>query len=294
MQEGRYGRRCFLTVRRYPRGIQQSPCCQERRIGVRLNLRAESEIHKCKCWLLNRPLIGWILLIVFLGAPAWAESETSPTQPFMDKAIEQYLLSHPEVIEQALKSLDVKRQEEQQRRIKQTIAGLHKQLLEDPDSPVSGNASWDITVIEFFDYQCGYCKQVASSVTQLQRDDSNVRVAYKDFPILGDASVFAARAALAAQMQGKHQVFHEALLSSKLNLTKEEVLSIAERVGLDRKRLEVDMRLPKWDDLIERNRTLAGALTISGTPGFIVGGELHVGALGLEGLKQLVAKARGR
>jgi protein-disulfide isomerase len=135
---------------------------------------------------------------------------------------------------------------------------------------------------------------VAGSVVQLQKDDSGVRVIYKDFPILGDTSTYASRAALAAQLQGKHQVFHEALMASEHDLTKEEILLLAERVSIDRKRLETDMSLPKWDELLERNRALAGVLNISGTPGFIVGDELHLGIVGLEGLKQLVAKARGK
>ena len=239
-------------------------------------------------------LTGWILLAAFQGARAWADSATVPAQPLLDQAIEQYLRLHPEVIEQALKSLEMKRQEDQKMRITQAIKEHRNELLHDSDSPVSGNASGDVTVIEFFDYRCGYCKRVAGSVTQLQQDDSGVRVVYKDFPILGDLSVFAARAALAAQAQGKHQLFHEALLASEHDLTTAEVLSIAERVGIDRKRLEADMHLPQWDDLIERNRALADVLSISGTPGFIVGGEFHPGALGLEGLKRLVARARGK
>ena len=100
-------------------------------------------------------------------------------------------------------------------------------------------------MIEFFDYRCGYCNRVAGTVTQLQKDEPGVRVVYKDFPILGEASVFAARAALAAQAQGKHQAFHEAMLASENELTKEEVFVIDERVGLDGKKLEADMDSPE-------------------------------------------------
>lgn len=249
---------------------------------------------KSKYGSLTMVLAGWVLCVVFSGALAWAESETVPAQPLQDQTIEQYLRSHPEVIEEALVSLKMKRQEEEKVRIQRAISESENQLLHDPDSPVSGNVSGDVTVIEFFDYRCGYCKRVASSVTQLQRDDRGVRVVYKDYPILGEMSVLASRAALASQMQDKHQVFHEALLASKEDLTKEVIWSIAERVGLNRKQLEADMLLPQWDAIIERNRALADVLAISGTPGFIVGGELQPGALGLDGLKELVAKARGK
>lgn len=243
---------------------------------------------------LSLALVGGMVFGVVLDGPAWAEMETGRAQPALDQAIEQYLRSHPEVIEDALISLKVERQEPQNLLTKQAITEHATQLLQDPDSPVSGNVSGDVTVVEFFDYRCGYCKRVARSVTQLQQEDSGVRVVYKDFPILGEVSVLASRAALAAQLQGKHQVFHEALLAAEQDLTKELIFSIAERVGVDRQRLEADMLLPKWDDLLERNRTLASALSISGTPGFIVGGELQPGAIGLDGLKQLVVKVRGK
>ena len=224
--------------------------------------------------------------------PAWAESPSVPAQPALDQAIEQYIRSHPEVIEQAMQSLEGKRQRGEKLRIRQAIATHQEELLRDPASPVSGNVNGDVTVIEFFDYRCGYCKRVASAVTQLQKDEPGVRVVYKDFPILGEVSVFGARAALAAREQGKHQAFHEAMLASENELTKEEVFVIAERVGLDGKKLEADMRAPEWQRAIERNIDLARQLGISGTPGFVVGSELQTGALDLTSLKGLVARVR--
>ena len=244
--------------------------------------------------LFNLPLLGIVLLSTISGLSAWADSTTVPAQSQLEQAIEQYIRSHPETIEQALKTLEATRLEAQKARIAQTIASYQNELLHDPDSPVSGNPSGDVTVIEFFDYRCGYCKRVATAVTKLQQGDPGVRIVYKDFPILGDTSVFAARAALAAQMQGKHQVFHEAMLASAHDLTQAEVLSIADQVGLNRMQLESDMSLPKWDSVIDRNRDLAEVLTIAGTPGFIIGGELHPGALGLQKLEQLVNKARSK
>ena len=223
---------------------------------------------------------------------AWAESSPAPGQPALDQVIEQYIRSHPEVIEQALQSLEVKRQRDGKLRVRQVIATHQEELLRDPASPVSGNLNGDVTVIEFFDYRCGYCKRVANAVTQLQKDDPGVRVVYKDFPILGEVSIFGARAALAAREQGKHLAFHEAMLASEIELTKEEVLAIAKRVGLDVKKLEVDLNAPGWESAIDRNHTLANLLDISGTPGFVIGSEVYPGALELAGLKALVAKAR--
>jgi protein-disulfide isomerase len=232
------------------------------------------------------------VLAVSQTLPVWAEAPSVPAQPALDQAIEQYIRSHPEVIEQALQSLESKRQRGEKLRIRQAIAAHQEELLRDPASPVSGNVNGDVTVIEFFDYRCGYCKRVASAVTQLQKDEPGVRVVYKDFPILGEVSVFGARAALAAREQGKHQVFHEAMLASENELTQEEVLAIAQRVGLDVKKLESDLQAPEWQAAIDRNHALAKLLGISGTPGFVVGSEVYPGALELPGLKALVKQAR--
>jgi protein-disulfide isomerase len=233
-----------------------------------------------------------IVLAVGQTLPVWAESPSVPAQPALDQAIEQYIRSHPEVIEQAMQSLEGKRQRGEKLRIRQAIATHQEELLRDPASPVSGNVNGDVTVIEFFDYRCGYCKRVASAVTQLQKDEPGVRVVYKDFPILGEVSVFGARAALAAREQGKHQAFHEAMLASENELTQEEVLAIAQRVGLDVKKLESDLQAPEWQAAIDRNHALAKLLGISGTPGFVVGSEVYPGALELPGLKALVKQAR--
>ena len=165
-------------------------------------------------------------------------------------------------------------------------------LLNDPSSPVSGNPKGDVTLVEFFDYRCGFCKRAADAVTQLQKDDPRVRVVYKDFPILGEGSELAAKAALASRVQGKHQAVHEALVASKREITKDGILTLAGEVGLDAKRLEADMANSEWQTVIDRNHALAKELGITGTPGFIVGTELAPGALDLKALKELIARAQ--
>lgn len=225
---------------------------------------------------------------------AWAEP-TSPIDPAtLDQAIEQYIRTHPEVIEQSLQALEAKREAEEKARQKAALATKQNELLNDPSSPISGNPNGEITLVEFYDYRCGYCKRAADAVTQLQKEDPRVRVIYKDFPILGEPSELAAKAALASVSQGKHQAFHEALLALKGEMTKESILATATEVGLDAKRLEADMRNPEWDRVIEKNRLLARDLGISGTPGFIVGTELVPGALDLQGLKDLIARVSNK
>lgn len=236
------------------------------------------------------------VFLIFFPLLAIAEPTTGPSdqafQQAVEKVVERYIRSHPEVIEQTLEALQAKREDEERERVRKLIVTRQADLLNDPNSPMSGDLNGDVTVVEFFDYRCGYCKRVAGTVTQLQKDDPRVRIVYKDLPILGEASELAARAALASRAQGKHLAFHEAVLASENEITKDELLRIATDVGLDTKRLEADMENPTWQALIEKNRALARELGINGTPGFIVGTELVPGALDLTGLKGLVTQAR--
>ncbi len=245
-----------------------------------------------------------VVLAVFFFASWWslvpvnawpAELITDPlTGPVLEQFIERYIRTHPEVIEQSLQALENNRAAEEQQRQKAAIATHQQELLNDPDSPVSGNPAGDVTVVEFFDYRCGYCKRAASALTQLQQNDSGIRVVYKDFPILGETSELAAKAALASHLQGKHQAFHEALLAIKDDLTKEQLFRVANATGLDAERLDRDINRPEWQPIIDRNRTLAKKLGISGTPAFVVGTELVPGALDLKMLEDLVAQKRSR
>ena len=234
-----------------------------------------------------------ILAIFVSGCSTTAKGPqtTTLTQEPTDAAIERYIRAHPEVIEQSLQGLLAKREAELRDHQKSALVTKQQELVRDPASPVSGNPKGEITLVEFYDYRCGFCKKAASAVTELQKVDPRVRVVYKDLPILGEPSELAAKAALASQAQGKHQAFHEALLASHADMTKESILKIAVKVGLDAKRLEADMTNPKWQTVIDRNRALARELGISGTPGFIVGNELVPGWLDLNGLKELIARA---
>ena len=214
------------------------------------------------------------------------------TRQALEQMIEQYIRTHPEVIEQSLQSLENKRAAEEQERQKAALATHQQELLNDPASPVSGNPAGDVTVVEFFDYRCGYSKRASSALTQLQQGDARVRVVYKDFPILGETSELAAKAALASNLQGKHRAFHEALLATKDDLTKEQLFRIAAEAGVDVNRLDQDMTRPEWQPILDRNRALAKTLGISGTPAFIVGNDLVPGALDLKTLQELVAHKR--
>ena len=165
------------------------------------------------------------------------------------------------------------------------------ELLDTAASPSAGNPKGDVTVVEFFDFQCGYCKQVSPMLSELLRADPGVRIVFKQFPVLGPKSVTAAKFALAAARQGKYQAIHEALLSTE-GIDDAKLFLIAEGNGLDATRLRQDMASSAVADEIEVNSKLGASLGITGTPAFVVGDTLVPGALDLNAMRQLIAAAR--
>ena len=166
------------------------------------------------------------------------------------------------------------------------------ELLRDAESPAGGNQKADVTLVEFFDYNCPYCRQVAPLVAKAEGNDPKLRIVYKEFPILGANSSFAARAALAAHRQGKYVPFHRALMEAKGTVTETGVLEAAGRVGLDLVRLKVDMADRAIQAAIDRNLALARALNINGTPGFVIGEQIVPGAVDLATIERLIREAR--
>ena len=146
--------------------------------------------------------------------------------------------------------------------------------------------------MEFFDYNCPYCRRVAPTVTELEQADPDLRLVYKEFPILGPGSQFAARAALASRRQGKYVAFHHALMQATEQVTEETVMEVARAVGLDLEQLRADMQEPAIQQAIARNLQLADALGITGTPSFIIGEEVVPGAVDLRTLQSLIARVR--
>ncbi len=231
-----------------------------------------------------------------LGAGAARAEHDAATadQGRLEEAIHTYLLEHPDVVLEVLNILQTRRESAKVERTRTNIAAYHEALVNDPTSPVAGNPEGDVTLVEFFDYQCTYCKRAIGSVIAVLEDDPGLRVVYKEFPILGPASVIAARAALASRKQdpGKYLAFHGALMASRGRLSESKVMAIAAEVGFDEARLKSDMALPEIQQAIDRNMALAEALGIRGTPSFVIGDRLVPGAIDLDTLRQLIAQAR--
>jgi len=210
----------------------------------------------------------------------------------IERIVHDYLLRNPQVILDAVEQLEKKHDDEAQAAAKTALTEHRDEVLHDPTSPVAGNPSGDVTIVEFFDYRCPYCKQVEPSLAQLRKEDHQLRFVYKEFPILGPDSVIASHAALAARKQNKYQPLHDALMAARGHLDEATILKIAADAGLDVQRLKADMKSPDIDEIISRNMDLAHVLNITGTPGFLVGDQLVPGAVDLDDLKKLVAEAR--
>ena len=202
------------------------------------------------------------------------------------------ILENPEIIRQAI---DLLRQNEEASAAMQAQALLQSErdrLERDPNAPVLGNLNGDVTIIEFFDYNCPYCRQAGKTVQELIGSDPNVRIIFREWPVLGEGSIFAARAALASRTQGKYEEFHWALMNGEGRATEASILKVARDLELDIVRLLADMESPAVELHLERSNDLARNLGFTGTPAFIVGDQTVPGMISLEKIEKLIADVR--
>ncbi|WP_431856056.1 DsbA family protein [Azospirillum sp.] len=230
--------------------------------------------------------------LAVLSPAAQAQSVPAEQRQAIEQVVREYLLKHPEVIVEAIEELQKRERAEEERKGKQGLVQNKDKLFNDPASPIAGNPKGDVTLVEFFDYQCGYCKSVQADVQKLIKDDGKLKFVFKEFPILGPASVTASKAALAARAQGKYEAYHNALMAHRGQLDEATILKLASSVGLDTDRLKKDMESAEVQQALGANLALAEQLGIRGTPGFVVGDRIVPGAIKLDDMKKLVAEAR--
>jgi protein-disulfide isomerase len=234
-------------------------------------------------------LIGGGLAFGQLAPPAPSLTPTGPaaapiTRTFSDSQkreieaiIKEYLLANPEVLVDAQNALEAKLDKVQSERMALAIKDNAAELYRPASSPIV-NAKGDVPVIEFFDYNCGYCRKAFPEIAQLIDSDKKIRLILKEFPILAKGSEEASRVALAARMQGKYWEFHRAMLENPGQANEASALRIAERLGLDMARLKKDMQAPEVKKEIDATHALANKMGIQGTPHFIVGDRIIAGA----------------
>lgn len=236
---------------------------------------------------------GLSVLALLYAAGILPPLRDSPSSADSESQLRAYLLANPEVLIESVNGLQARRQAAEENELTAVISQRHDEIFNDPGSPVGANPTGDAILVEFFDYNCPYCRQATPMLDSLEQEDKGLRLVFKEYPILGPGSVFAARAALASQKQGKYLAFHKAMMTHQGRITETSSLEVAATVGLDLEQLQQDMKDPAIDEIIKRNIALAQALRISGTPSFVVGKEIVRGLTDAVSLKRLVASARG-
>lgn len=199
--------------------------------------------------------------------------------------IRQYILNNPEIIPEAVEVLRA-------RQNASMLSNSHDQLYNDGYSFVAGNDDAKVTIVEFYDYNCGFCKQVPEVFARLLEEDDDLKIIYKELPILAESSQFASVAAMASMKQGKFMDFHTALMNNKRPLTEELILEIARDAGLDDETLAEDMTAPDIEINIMKTKYLVQNIGISGTPGFVIGDQIIPGYVSYQKLKEIVEEQR--
>ena len=233
--------------------------------------------------------------LLVLPAPSRAQTFSDAQKGEIEKIIKDYLVNHPEVLEEASAELDKRKQLAEAEKAKTEIKNHSDAIFNSARQVTIGNTGGDVTLVEFFDYNCGYCKRALSDLTTIMKDDGKLRVVLKEFPVLGPGSVEAARVAVAVRMQDKGKKyfeFHQRLLGGRGQADRARALAVAKETGFDMARIEKDMNSDEVKVTLEENMKLAEALGLNGTPSYVVGNEVVVGAVGLDALKQKVNIAR--
>ena len=255
------------------------------------------------------PAAAALITFVFVaGAPALAQSSRADIETIVKNylaehpeevqhIIKDYLVNNPEVLREALTEMIKNRRSATASADK--IAAIKSNatlLFGSPHQVTLGNPHGDVTLVEFFDYNCGFCKRALADTTALLKDDPKLRIVLKELPVLGPGSTEAARVAVAVRMQDesseRYLAFHQKLLGGRGPVNKEAALAAAQEAGLDMTRLQTDLSSDEVDETLKESVRLAQALGITGTPGYVIGENIVPGAVGLVALKQRIQLAR--
>jgi protein-disulfide isomerase len=239
------------------------------------------------------------LLALALGAtpPAASAQSFSDTQRNdIETIVRNYLIAHPEVLEEAMAELNKRQTAAENEKHEASVAANAETIFNSPRGVVLGNKDGDVTFVEFFDYNCGYCKRAMADMLDLMKTDPKLKVVLKEFPVLSEGSVEAAKVAVAVHMQDpsgkKYLDFHQKLLGGRGPADKARAIAAAKDAGLDTARIEKDIASPEVRATIEENFKLAEAMGMNGTPSYVIGKQIVVGAVGLDGLREKIGIAR--
>jgi protein-disulfide isomerase len=243
------------------------------------------------------------LAAAFMAMLAVATSSASRADDFsasqrgeVERIVREYLVAHPEVIQDAMTELEKRQSAAESEKHKAAVKQYSQALFASPRQVVLGNPDGNVTFVEFFDYNCGYCKRAMDDMLTLLKDDPKLKVVLKEFPVLGPGSVEAAQVAVAVRMQDKtgkkYLEFHQKLLSGRGQADKARALAVAKDIGLDMGRLDKDLASAEIKATLQESFKLAEALGLNGTPSYVIGDDVVVGAVGLDALKEKVNTSR--
>jgi protein-disulfide isomerase len=235
-------------------------------------------------------------LALSAASPLAAQSFNDSQRGEIEKIIRDYLLAHPEVLQEAMAELEKRQIAADTERHKNAVKEHNATLFSSTHQVTLGNPQGDVTLVEFFDYNCGYCKRALADMLDLLKTDPKLKVVLKEFPVLGQGSVEAAQVAVAVRMQDKtgkkYLEFHQKLLGNRGQADRTKALAVAKDVGFDVARLEKDMQTDEIKTTIDENMTVAEALGLNGTPSYVIGSDVVIGAVGVAALREKVEAAR--
>ena len=233
---------------------------------------------------------------IALAIPASAQSFSEPQRGEIEKIIKEYLLKHPEVLQEAMAELEKRQAVAEAEKARSAVKNHSEAIFNSPRQVTLGNLQGDVTFVEFFDYNCGYCKRALDDMNALMAKDPKLKVVLKEFPVLGPGSTEAAKVAVAVRMQDKtgkkYLEFHQKLLTGRGQADRARALAVAKEVGLDVARIERDMSSDEVKVTLEESLKLAEKLGLNGTPSYVIGTNVVIGAVGLDKLRESVNTAR--
>jgi protein-disulfide isomerase len=245
-----------------------------------------------------RFLLPAVIALALGAAPpaASAQGFSDAQRGDIETIVKNYLIAHPEVLEEAMNELSKRQAAAEAAKHEASVASNAETIFNSPRGVVLGNKDGDVNFVEFFDYNCGYCKRAMADMLDLLKTDPKLKVVLKEFPVLSQGSVEAAQVAVAVRMQDpggkKYLDFHQKLLGGHGPADKARAMAAAKEAGLDMARLEKDLTSPEVKATIEENFKLAEEMGMNGTPSYVIGKQVVVGAVGLEGLKEKISQAR--
>ena len=240
-------------------------------------------------------LMGALLVAWTVASPARAEMNADEKRE-IERIVRDYILQNPEIVEKALVTLDTQRREAEAAEQAEKISELKDTILNSPNQAVIGNPNGQVTLVEFFDYNCGYCKRALNDLLALVESDPNLRVVMKEFPILSEGSIEAARISIAVKdlKPELYMDYHRELLGRGGTANEQKAISVARELGLDTNALKKKAEEASVTENLQEVRQIAEALGINGTPTYVVGGELIPGAVGFERLQKLIQEAAAK